>query len=286
MSSTLILDGRIVASKTKNEVLNRAQNFFVKNQRKPKLVVVLVGDNQASHVYVRNKQKACLDVEINSDVIKFPHNATQEQVLSEILKLNEDESVDGILIQLPLPDQINRESLFKALNPYKDVDVLSIMSQGLVWSGYSNLFPCTPSGIVEILKYYKIAIAGKKVVVIGRSLIVGKPMAFLLDKLDATVTICHSKTANIEHYTQSADVVIVAAGKSEFFGKKYFSPQSVVIDVGIHGSGTGKLTGDCKREELLGFVSALTPVPGGVGPMTIAMLLKNTIQLAEQRIKS
>ena len=262
------------------------QSFQLKFSRAPGLAVVLVGDDQASQVYVRNKEQACSSVGIHSLRYDLASNASQSQILDLLQSLNHNNSIDGILVQLPLPKGLAVEPVLETISPEKDADGLTYSSLGFLWAGRPKVVPCTPMGIMTILKHYQISLAKKKAVVVGRSNIVGKPMAQLLMDAQATVTICHSQTSNLSDYTREADIVVVAAGKPRLLGRNDFKRDSVVIDVGIHGSGGGKgLCGDVRFEELDGWVRATTPVPGGVGPMTITTLLENTVTLAEARTK-
>ncbi len=279
------LDGKLVAESLREGLKLRTESFKSKMGRAPQLTVVLVGENKASQVYVKNKHLACQKVGISSQIIEKPESLQQGEFEELLEKLNRDESVDGVLVQLPVPRQLKSDRVFELLSPAKDADGLTYASTGLLWSGKPLVKPCTPSGVIEILKHYKIPMAGKNAVVIGRSQIVGKPMAALLLDENATVTVCHSGTRDIRSYTSQADIVVVAAGKPRLFGREDFKKDSVIVDVGMHGTGGGKLCGDVRYEELEGWAQAATPVPGGVGPMTIAMLLENTVYLAERKLK-
>jgi methylenetetrahydrofolate dehydrogenase (NADP+)/methenyltetrahydrofolate cyclohydrolase len=283
-SKTLKLLGKPVAEAIQSDVTDKIQQFAKKYSRSPKLAVILVGEDGASAVYVRSKGKACEKVGIKSETIRLPSTVSEAELINKVSQLNADAEVDGILIQLPLPKQINAEKVLNLVDPMKDVDAFTTASSGEIFKDQSLVYPCTPSGVMRMLAFYKIAVAGKNVVVIGRSQIVGKPMAMLMLKENATVTVCHSKTEKLENFTRAADIVVVAVGKREFLGRSAFSEKSVVIDVGIHGSGTGgQICGDVKFSELDGYVAAISPVPGGVGPLTIAVLLENTLKLAEAR---
>ena len=248
----------------------------------PKLVVVLVGNNSASEVYVRNKHKACGEVGIESEVIKMPEETTQQELLDVVKGLNEDRTVDGILVQLPLPGQINEKVVLRSILPEKDVDGFHPVNVGLLSIGDDCYAPATPSGIIAMFKEYGIEIAGKHCVIIGRSNIVGKPMAALLLRHNATVTVCHSKTQNLGELTRQADIVIVATGHRHTLTADMVKEGAVVIDVGMNRNELGKLCGDVDFDEVKEKASFITPVPGGVGPMTITELLENTI-LAAQR---
>lgn len=282
--NTLKLLGKPVAEMIQQEVAEKVKRFVQNQGRAPHLTVILVGEDAASAVYVRSKGKACEKVGMQSTTVVLPATTTEQELASKIQALNQDAAVDGILIQLPLPTHISSEKILNLVDPLKDVDAFTTASAGAIFKDQALVYPCTPFGIMRMLKHYQISVAGKNVVVIGRSQIVGKPMAMLMLKDNATVTLCHSRTNNLESFTRNADIVVVAAGKKEFIGRSAFSEKSVVIDVGIHGSGSGgSISGDVKFSDVDGFVSAASPVPGGVGPLTIATLLENTIKLAEHR---
>lgn len=281
----MILDGKQVSEHWRNKLKEEVIEISRHLGRAPHLSVILVGDDKASEVYVRNKHLACQKVGIHSDIINKPATITQQELNDVIHKLNQDHRVDAVLVQLPLPNHLDKAQILEKLHPEKDADGMTYSSMGRLWTGYPIVKPCTPNGVMKILEYYKIPVAGKTAVVIGRSNIVGRPMAHLLTEANATVTICHSQTKNMRQITAEADIVVVAAGKANHFGKEYFKKEAVVIDVGIHGSGAGKICGDVKFDEVEGWVSAITPVPGGVGPMTITCLLENTMLLAKRRIE-
>ena len=281
----LILDGKLVSEARRNALRPRVEKFLAKTGRRPHLVVVLVGSNLASQVYVRNKVKACEAVGIESTKIELPEVITQEALNATVQKLVDTANVDGILVQLPLPGALKEEPILSILSPEKDVDGFTYQALGHLWAGHPFVAPCTPQGVMSILEHYKIAVDGLEAVVVGRSNIVGKPMAHLLTSANATVTVCHSKTKDLRKFTTAADLVVVAAGKKHLLGKADFKMGAIVIDVGMHGSGEGqKVTGDVLMDGLEGWVSAVTPVPGGVGPMTITTLLENTVSLAEKRL--
>ncbi len=280
-----LLDGKKVSEHLREKIRSDAALFTAKFQRKPHLCVILVGEFGPSQVYVRNKVKACEQVGFDSTVLRFSESLSADQLKQELLKLNQNPNIDGVLVQLPLPKHIPEKIVNEYLDPKKDADGLTFMSLGYFFSGHPISIPCTPKGVISLLKYYKIPIAGKEAVIIGRSNIVGKPMGQLLLQENATVTLCHSRTKDLAQVSQRADIVVVAAGQRAFFGKEYFKQGAVVIDVGIHGSGVPneKIQGDVRPEELKDWVSALTPVPGGIGPMTITGLLENTLNLAQLR---
>ena len=276
-----IIDGKELSKKLKEQMKDRVAQMRQQGIV-PKLVVVLVGNNSASEVYVRNKHKACGEVGIESEVIKMPEETTQQELLDVVKGLNEDRTVDGILVQLPLPGQINEKVVLRSILPEKDVDGFHPVNVGLLSIGDDCYAPATPSGIIAMFKEYGIEIAGKHCVIIGRSNIVGKPMAALLLRHNATVTVCHSKTKNLGELTRQADIVIVATGHRHTLTADMVKEGAVVIDVGMNRNELGKLCGDVDFDEVKEKASFITPVPGGVGPMTITELLENTI-LAAQR---
>lgn len=244
----------------------------------PGLTVILVGDDPASAVYVRNKHQACEKVGIRSEVLRLSASITKEELIQQIQKLNKDSKINGVLVQLPLPKHLNAEEVLSYVSEDKDVDGFHCMNAGKLFRGLPSLVPCTPKGVMKILEEYKISPKGKHAVVIGRSNIVGKPMAHLLLDQDATVTICHSRTPNIEQVCKQADIVVAAVGKVEMVKAAWIKEGACVVDVGINRKPDGKLAGDVAFEEVSKKAGWITPVPGGVGPMTIAMLLENTIQ--------
>ncbi len=276
-----IIDGKELSKKLKEQMKDRVAQMRQQGIV-PKLVVVLVGNNSASEVYVRNKHKACGEVGIESEVIKMPEETTQQELLDVVKGLNEDRTVDGILVQLPLPGQINEKVVLRSILPEKDVDGFHPVNVGLLSIGDDCYAPATPSGIIAMFKEYGIEIAGKHCVIIGRSNIVGKPMAAMLLRPNATVTVCHSKTQNLGELTRQADIVIVATGHRHTLTADMVKEGAVVIDVGMNRNELGKLCGDVDFVEVKEKASFITPVPGGVGPMTITELLENTI-LAAQR---
>jgi methylenetetrahydrofolate dehydrogenase (NADP+)/methenyltetrahydrofolate cyclohydrolase len=282
----LILDGRLVSQVRRQLLQVRVKKFAQRAGRAPHLAVVLVGDLTASVVYVRNKEKACEATGIKSTRIDLGPQTTQAELNAVIDRLNKDVTVDGVLVQLPLPAHLSSDEVLQKLLPEKDADGLTYQSLGLLWGGKGVIAPCTPKGVMSILEHYKIDVAGKRAVVVGRSNIVGKPMAYLLTEANATVTVCHSKTPDVSAVTREADIVVVAAGKKGILGREDFKKGAVIIDVGMHGTGQGTsgLSGDVRFSELEGWASAATPVPGGVGPMTITTLLENTVTLAEAKL--
>ncbi len=274
------LKGKPVADFVYADITKKLQAWTEKKWPTPHLAVVLVGEDPASQVYVSHKQKACENLKIRSTMIRLAQDATHAQVAETLKKLNNDNFVDAILLQLPLPAHLNSTLLTEMISVNKDADGLTQASLGALMAGKQKVASCTPAGILEILRFYKIDIVNKKVVVVGRSLIVGLPLFHLLIQENATVTVCHSKTANLENILADADVVCVAIGKPQFFKPSDFKKGAVVIDVGIHRTELG-LCGDV-ASDADEHLCARSPVPGGVGPMTIAMLMKNTLTLALQ----
>lgn len=276
-----VLSGKDVSAVVRERLKSEAQGFKEKHGVSPGLAVVLVGSDAASQVYVKNKVKACEKVGFYSERHDCSEDITEEELLDLISSLNENSNIHGILVQLPLPKHLNETRVLERIDPMKDADGFSFENLGLLLAGQKRVAACTPFGVIEILDHYKIPMEGKNAVVVGRSNIVGKPMALLLLERNATVTVCHSRTKDLSAVTREADIVVVAAGKPRFLGKADFKEGATVIDVGIHRLEDGKLCGDVRYEELDGWASAATPVPGGVGPMTIAMLLHNTLKLAK-----
>ncbi|HHX96445.1 MAG TPA: bifunctional methylenetetrahydrofolate dehydrogenase/methenyltetrahydrofolate cyclohydrolase FolD [Clostridia bacterium] len=271
-----IIDGRAIAQKLREQIKNRVEKIN-ESGIIPGLAVVLVGDDPASQIYVNNKVKACRECNIKSEVIKLPVTTSEEYLLQEIEKLNQRTDVHGILVQLPLPNQIRERVIIEALKPEKDVDGLHPFNQGKLFAGNPGLVPCTPYGCLKLIESTGTAISGKKAVIIGRSNLVGKPMAALLLKENATVTICHSRTQNLASITQTADILVVAIGQPNFITVEMVKPGSLVLDVGINRLPNGKLTGDVDFPAVRERAAWLSPVPGGVGPLTITMLLENTL---------
>ena len=276
-----IISGRTVSEKLRQEIKLDVAEYIKECGRIPGLAVVLVGDDPASAVYVRNKHKACFEVGINSFEINMPTEITEDEILSVIDRLNADDAVDGILVQLPLPRHINEAKVINRIDPEKDVDAFSPSNVGRIVIGKYSFLPCTPAGVMALLDYYNIEIEGKRCVVIGRSNIVGKPMALLLLERNGTVTVCHSRTKNISEITREADIIVCAVGRAGFLRGDMVKQGAVVIDVGINRNADGKLCGDVAFDEVAGIASYITPVPGGVGPMTITMLMKNTLSAAK-----
>ncbi len=274
---TELMDGRLTAKKVEDDLKIKIGLLKERGKRTPQLTVVLVGDHPASLSYVAGKDKACQRIGMNSEVLRLPRTISQTELIKVVQRLNDDSQVDGILVQLPLPAELDPQEVVRAIDPSKDVDGLHPINVGLMHMQLKGFEPCTPRGILRLLDEYQIPLQGKDIVVIGRSNLVGRPVAQLLLNRNATVTVCHSKTADLQRYTRAADVVVVAIGRPHFLRKEHVSSKCVVIDVGINRLENGKLTGDADFDALNGYVSHITPVPGGVGPMTIAMLLENTM---------
>lgn len=271
-----IINGKAIAAGLRAELKAKTQQLAQTGKR-PGLAVIIVGDDPASRVYVNNKKKACAEIGFYSEEYALPGNTTTEQLLLLINELNARSDINGILCQLPLPKGIDEKAVLLAISPEKDVDAFHPENVGHIMIGDSALLPCTPAGVMYLLQQAGVELTGKRAVVIGRSNIVGKPMALLLLQQNATVTVCHSRTKNLQQTVQQADVVVAAIGKPKFITKNYIKPGAVVIDVGMNRDENGKLCGDVDFESVAPVCSAITPVPGGVGPMTIAMLMQNTL---------
>ncbi|MDJ0626250.1 MAG: bifunctional methylenetetrahydrofolate dehydrogenase/methenyltetrahydrofolate cyclohydrolase FolD [Candidatus Caenarcaniphilales bacterium] len=280
---TTILDGKKVAGELKGCLKNKIAQLTKETGKKPCLAVCLIGDDPASQVYVRHKEKACAEVGIESVTYRLPSDTKQAEINKLFKELNENVNVNGILLQLPLPKGLDSETLLLQINPVKDVDGLHPFNLGMILSGHPNLVPCTPFGIIRILQAYQIPLRGKKAVIIGRSRLVGKPIAELLLNEDASISIVHSKTPKDEliYQVKSSDIVIAAVGKPNFVQSEWLKEGAIVIDVGINRADDGKLIGDVDFEGALGKVKAITPVPGGIGPLTVAHLLLNTVKAFE-----
>ena len=279
-----IIDGKRIAKKIKAELKNEVLNLKKKGVI-PELAVILVGENPSSKIYVKNKEKACQEIGIISKVYTFGKNVVQKDILSLIFRLNRDKKINGILVQLPLPKGFDTEKIISAIDPKKDVDCFHPENIGRLFLGFPRFFPCTPSGIVEILSKSNLKIAGKDMTIVGRSNIVGKPLSIMATNADATVTLVHSKTKKLKEKCLRADILVSATGKIGLIKANMVKMGAIVIDVGINYNKNGKLTGDVDFERVKRKAIAITPVPGGVGPMTIAMLLKNTIKAAKDNIQ-
>lgn len=275
-----IIDGKSVAEKTRDNIKREVSRLKNKGLH-PGLAVIMVGDDPASRIYVENKKKACQNVLVHSEEYSLSKNTTQRSLIDLINVLNGKEDIHGILVQLPLPKHMDEKAIIDSINPKKDVDAFHVENVGKVMRGEYDFLPCTPAGIMALLKTYHIDIQGKNCVVVGRSNIVGKPMSMLLLQKDATVTICHSKTDDLKKVCRTADILVVAIGKPKFITKDMVKSGAVVIDVGINRDKENKLCGDVDFENVKRVAAYITPVPGGVGPMTIAMLLRNTVIAAK-----
>ena len=280
-----LLDGKWVRDQILSELKPRVQKL-ANAHRPPGLAVILVGDDPGSEIYVRLKIKTCGELGIYSEKITPPETITTGDLLGIIEGLNQRTEIDGILVQTPLPPQVDKDKVLRAMNPEKDVDGFHPLNVGALVENISGPRACTPVGIMEMLRRYDIPVAGRKAVVVGRSDIVGKPMALLLLHADATVTICHSKTANLAEECRRADILVAAIGRAGLLTREHIKPGAVVIDVGMNRNPDGKVVGDVNPEDAKELASAYTPVPGGVGPLTIAMLMANTVEIAERRLGS
>ena len=277
------LDGKAVAAEVRAEVAEGVEELRSRG-RPVRLDVILVGEDPASVTYVRNKQSDCAEVGVETQAHCFPEDAAQEEIEAVVERLNDDEAVSGFFIQLPLPDHLDSRPLLSQIRPDKDVDGLNPQSAGRLAMGLPALMPCTPHGIVQLLRRNGVSLEGKEAVVLGRSNLVGKPMAQLLLRENATVTVCHSRTRSLAEVAARGDVLVVALGRREMVGAEYVKEGAVVVDVGIHRRDGGGLVGDVRFEEVESKASAITPVPGGVGPMTRAMLLLNALQAARGEV--
>lgn len=280
----ILLNGKELSDKIKNEVKKTVEEMNSKNQN-VQLCVIQVGDDPASSTYVRNKQNACDYCGIKSTTYKLPNDISEDMLIGLINELNYDSRVNGILVQLPLPDHLDEHTIIQSISPEKDVDGFHEINVGKLMIGTDTFVPCTPKGITELLKENDIEIEGKNCVIVGRSNIVGKPTAMELLHNNATVTICHSRTKNLKQICKNADILICAIGKPKFFNREYIGDNAVVVDVGIHRQEDGKLCGDVDFEDVKDIVSAISPVPRGVGAMTVAMLMKNCVQAASEQYK-
>ncbi len=277
---TELIYGKALSQKMQAELGRKVERLKEQHGIIPGLAVILVGDNPASQVYVRNKERSALEAGFKSETLRLSESISQEELIDIIHQYNEDKSIHGILVQLPLPQHINDKKIILAIDPKKDVDGFHPMNTGHLWSGRPMMVPCTPAGIMEMFREYHVDLEGKHAVIIGRSNIVGKPMAQLLLDKNATVTLTHSRTRNLSEVTKEADILIVAIGQGHFVTKDFVKEGAVVIDVGMNRDENGKLIGDVVFEQVAEVASMITPVPGGVGPMTITMLLEQTYQAA------
>jgi len=277
-----LIDGKLISAQIREESKEETAAFVAEHGYAPGLAVVIVGEDPASQVYVRNKARACEEVGFYSEVYRLPAETAQEELNALVDKLNLDSKIHGILVQLPLPKHLDETEVLLRIDPKKDVDAFHPYNVGKIMIGDYDFLPCTPAGVMALLERSGIDPAGKKCVVIGRSNIVGKPMAMLLLHANGTVTVCHSRTRDLAAVCREADILVVAIGRADFVGADMVKPGAVVIDVGMNRRADGKLTGDVNFAEVEPIASAITPVPGGVGPMTITMLLKNTLTAARK----
>ena len=273
----MIIDGKKEAANLREEIKNEILEIKKKTNKNPNLTVILIGDFTPSQIYVRNKEKISTEVGITSNVIKYPKEVKEKEVLDKINELNNDKNISGILVQLPLPEQISKEKIINAIDPKKDVDGFNPINVGNLASGYKSIVPCTPLGCLLLIKKVEKNLSGKHAVIIGRSNLNGKPMAQLLLKENCTVTVVHSKTNNLQEECLKADILVAAVGVPNLVKKDWVKSSAIIIDVGINKVGD-KIVGDVNFEEIKDNIKAITPVPGGVGPMTIACLLKNTLE--------
>lgn len=281
-----IIDGKKVSAQMREQIKSETEEFFRKYGVRPGLAVIIVGDDPASKVYVNNKEKACAQVGYYSEVYHLPETTEMNELLGLIDRLNKDEKINGILCQLPLPKHLDEEQIILKISPEKDVDAFHPINTGKIMIGDYDFLPCTPAGVMKLIESTGTDITGKECVVVGRSNIVGKPQAMLLLQKNGTVTICHSRTRNLKEVTSRADILVVAIGKADFITAEMVKEGAVVIDVGMNRKADGKLTGDVDFESVSKKASYITPVPGGVGPMTITMLLQNTLTAAKKQLKA
>lgn len=278
-----IIDGKKISQAVKGQIAERCAAFENETGIKPGLAVIIVGENPASRVYVKNKKKACEEVGFKSEIIELPESTTMDELKNALRAVIDDETMHGVLVQLPLPPHLDEKEVIEMIPPEMDVDAFHPINTGKIMIGDYDFLPCTPAGIMKMLEYENISPAGKECVVIGRSNIVGKPMAMLLLHANGTVTICHSRTKNLAEVTRRADILVSAVGKAHFVTADMVKEGAVVIDVGMNRDENGKLTGDVAFDEVEKVASAITPVPGGVGVMTVTMLLENTLRAAEMK---
>ena len=281
-----LINGKVISAQIREEITEETKSFVADNGYAPGLAVIIVGNDPASQVYVRNKKRGCAEVGFYSEEYELPAETTEEELLTLIDKLNNDEKIHGILVQLPLPKHLDEKKILLAINPQKDVDAFHPVNVGKIMIGDYDFLPCTPAGVMQLIQRSGVEVKGKNCVVIGRSNIVGKPMAMLLLHANGTVTVCHSKTNNLKEICKSADILVASVGKPNFVGADMVKNGAVVIDVGINRLDDGKLCGDVNFSEVEPIASYITPVPGGVGPMTITMLLKNTLTAAKLSVKN
>ena len=279
-----LIDGKAISAEVRAEIKAETIDFLAKSGIRPGLAVVIVGEDSASQVYVRNKKRACEEVGFYSESYELPADTTQEELEALVEKLNVADHIHGILVQLPLPKHLNEEKVLLKINPDKDVDAFHPYNVGRIMIGNYRFLPCTPAGVMTLIERSGISVEGKNCVVVGRSNIVGKPMAMLLLHANGTVTVCHSRTPDLKEVCKRADILVAAIGKADFFGADMVKEGAVVIDVGMNRNAEGKLTGDVDFAAVEPIASYITPVPGGVGPMTITMLMKNTLTAAKSAV--
>jgi len=279
-----IIDGKAISAQIRSEIAQKREEFTKESGVVPGLAVIIVGEDPASQVYVRNKRRACEEVGFYSEAYELPESTTQEELEALVERLNADDKIHGILVQLPLPKHLDETRVLLKIRPEKDVDAFHPYNVGKIMIGNYSFLPCTPAGVMALLERSNVDICGKKCVVVGRSNIVGKPMAMLLLHANGTVTVCHSRTRDLAAVCREADILVVAIGKADFVGADMVKPGAVVIDVGMNRRADGKLTGDVNFAEVEPIADAITPVPGGVGPMTITMLMQNTLTAAENAV--
>lgn len=277
-----LIDGKLISAQIREELTEETKAFVARTGVTPGLAVIIVGEDPASQVYVRNKRRACEQIGYYSEAYELPAATTQEQLMALVQRLNGEEKIHGILVQLPLPKHIDEHEVLLAIDPKKDVDAFHPVNVGRIMIGDYDYLPCTPAGVMALLEKSGISPAGKEVVIVGRSNIVGKPQAMLMLHANATVTICHSRTKDLAAVCRRADILVAAIGKADFFTADYIKEGAVVIDVGMNRRADGKLTGDVDFASVEPKASYITPVPGGVGPMTITMLMKNTLTAARR----
>ena len=280
-----IIDGKAISAQIRQEIKQETESFAAEHGFRPGLAVIIVGEDPASQVYVRNKKRACDEVGFYSESYELPADTTQDELNALVDKLNADDKIHGILCQLPLPKHLNENEVILRIDPKKDVDAFHPYNVGKIMIGDYSFLPCTPAGVMALLERSGIDITGKECVVVGRSNIVGKPQAMLLLHANGTVTVCHSRTKNLAEVCRRADILVAAIGKADFFTAEMVKEGAVVIDVGMNRRADGKLTGDVDFESVAPKASYITPVPGGVGPMTITMLMKNTLTSAKDSLK-
>lgn len=281
-----LIDGKAISAEVRAEIKTETAEFVAKTGIRPGLAVIIVGENPASQIYVRNKKRACEEVGFYSESYELPATTSQEELEALVDKLNAAENIHGILVQLPLPRHLDEEKVLLKISPDKDVDAFHPYNVGRIMIGNYRFLPCTPAGVMTLIERSGITVEGKNCVVVGRSNIVGKPMAMLLLHANGTVTVCHSRTPDLKAACRNADILVAAIGKADFFGADMIKEGAVVIDVGMNRNAEGKLTGDVNFAEVEPIAAYITPVPGGVGPMTITMLMRNTLTAAKSVVRT